>query len=81
MADYRMKARDKAANTLSEAPEWAEKGFHFDLGGVKVRVARTPGPIHPEASIRLTTRSSTTSWRQRPAPFRHRWMSGAAIDF
>jgi hypothetical protein len=45
MADYGMKARDKAGNTLAEAPAWAEKGFQFDLDGVKVKVARTPGPI------------------------------------
>ena len=45
MAEYGMKARDKAGNTLAEAQAWAEKGFKFALDGVKVSVARTPGPI------------------------------------
>lgn len=45
MADYGMKARDKAGNTLAEAQTWAEKGFKFKLEGVNVTVARTPGPI------------------------------------
>ena len=40
-----MKARDKSGNTLADEPTWAEKGFKFDLDGVKVSVARTPGPI------------------------------------
>ncbi|MCA1826304.1 MAG: peptidoglycan-binding domain-containing protein [Myxococcales bacterium] len=45
MADYGMRARDKAGNTLAEAKEWAEKGFKFKLDGIDVKVARTPGPI------------------------------------
>jgi putative peptidoglycan binding protein len=45
MTKYSMKARDKAGTELGEAAEWEEKGFGFGVDGLKVRVARTPGPI------------------------------------